>query len=127
MNSKALINESVRNSINQILVNISNTVDEKTKENCCDPEILTKYTKALEHSLCAAQRFDFITDKCGEIIDTDTEFKLQRTITNLTEAVFKICANDTNIDELLNLIRLMDLVALSWKRLYSFGEHNPYT
>lgn len=126
MNTKAQISDSIKSSINEILANISRKVDEKTKEDSCAPEVLMKYTKALESSLCAAQRFDFITGKCGEIIDTDTEFKLQRTVGNITEVVLKNCVNDLNADDLLNFIRLLDLTALSWKRLYSFGEHNPY-
>ena len=126
MNSKAQVSDSIKSSINQILANISSTVDVKTKENSCDPETLVKYTKALEYSLCAAQRFDFINGKCGEIIDADTEFKLQRTVGNITELVLKTCVKDLNVDDLLNFVRLLDLAVLSWKRLYSFGEHNPY-
>ena len=126
MNSKAQVSDSIKSSINQILANISSTVDEKTKENSCDPETLVKYTKALEYSLCAAQRFDFINGKCGEIIDADTEFKLQRTVGNITELVLKTCVKDLNVDDLLNFVRLLDLAVLSWKRLYSFWEHNPY-
>lgn len=126
MNAKAQISESVKSSINEIIKNISRKVEEKAKDDSCDPEILLKYTKALENSLCAAQRFDFVTGKNGEIIDADTENKLQRTVGNITELVSKICANDLNVDDLLSFIRLLDLAVLSWKRLYSFGETNPY-
>lgn len=126
MNTKAQINESVKSSINEIIKNISSKVDEKTKDDSCEPETLVLYTKALMNSLCAAQRFDFVTGKYGEIIDTDTEHMLQRTVRNITELVLKACVNNLNVDELLNFIRLLDLTMLAWKRLYSFGENNPY-
>lgn len=126
MNTKAQINESVKSSINEIIKKISSKVDEKTKDDSCEPETLVLYTKALMNSLCAAQRFDFVTGKYGEIIDTDTEHMLQRTVRNITELVLKACVNNLNVDELLNFIRLLDLTMLAWKRLYSFGENNPY-
>lgn len=126
MNTKAQISESVKSSINEIIKNISIKVDEKAKDDSCDPETLVKYTKALVNSICAAQRFDFVTGKCGEIIDVDTECMLQRTVSNVTELVLKTCVNGLDVDDLLSFIRLLDLTVLSWKRLYSFGEHNPY-
>ena len=126
MNTKAQIDESVKSSINEIIKNLSSKVDEKTKEDSCDPETLVLYTKALMNSLCAAQRFDFVTGKYGEIIDIDTERMLKRTVGNITELVLKTCVSNQNVDDLLNFIRLLDLTMLAWKRLYSFGEYNPY-
>ena len=124
MNTKAQIDESVKSSINEIIKNLSSKVDEKTKEDSCDPETLVLYTKALMNS--AAQRFDFVTGKYGEIIDIDTERMLKRTVGNITELVLKTCVNNQNVDDLLNFIRLLDLTMLAWKRLYSFGEYNHY-
>ena len=51
---------------------------------------------------------------------------LKRTVGNITELVLKTCVNNQNVDDLLNFIRLLDLTMLAWKRLYSFGEYNPY-
>ena len=105
MNTKAQIDESVKSSINEIIKNLSSKVDEKTKEDSCDPETLVLYTKALMNSLCAAQRFDFVTGKYGEIIDIDTERMLKRTVGNITELVLKTCVSNQNVDDLLNFIR----------------------
>lgn len=127
MNSKIVISDSLRSSINEILESLSRIVDEKIKDKPCDSEVLAKYVKVIEGGLAAAQRFDFVTGMCGDIINAETEFALSRTVQNLTEVIKKIFASDDlDADNLLNFIQLLDLTAIVWKRLYSFGEDNPY-
>lgn len=127
MNTKAVVSENLKSTINEILENLSRIIDKKMKEEPNDPESLIKYVKSIEVGIAAAQRFDFVTGKCGAIINEETERELDRTVRNLTELIKKTFANDDiNADDLLNFIKLLDLVALAWKRLYSFGENNPY-
>lgn len=56
MNTKAQIDESVKSSINEIIKNLSSKVDEKTKEDSCDPETLgIVHQSAYEQSLRSSE------------------------------------------------------------------------
>ncbi len=124
---KEQMNDKLRKTINEILVETSKVVDKKLKDPQTNPETLLTLTRALETGLATAQRFDFITGKCSAILFQETERKLTGTVTNITDIIMAVLVNDDiNADDLMRFIRLLDLTAIAWKRIYSFGKDNTY-
>ena len=125
--TKEQMNDNLRKTINEILVETSKVVDKKLKDPQTNSETLLTLTRALETGLVTAQRFDFITGKCGAILFQETERSLTRTVTNITDIIMAVLVNDDiNADDLMRFIRMLDLTSMAWKRIYSFGEDNPY-
>lgn len=126
--NKEKMNEQVRETINEVLNKISLSVDKKLEDKQLNPETLLTLTRALETGLCTAQRFDFISGKCGGILFDETEDKLCATVKNITDLIIRVLTNykDVNADELMQFITMLNITSIAWKRLYSFGEDNPY-
>ena len=125
--TKEQMNDNLRKTINEILVETSKVVDKKLKDPQTNSETLLTLTRALETGLATAQRFDFITGKGGAILFQETERSLTRTVTNITDIIMAVLVNDDiNADDLMRFIRMLDLTSMAWKRIYSFGEDNPY-
>lgn len=125
--NKEQINEQIRTAINEILNETSKFVCKNLKETHATPETLLTLTKALETGLCAAQRFDIISFNSADILFQDTELTLLTTVKTITDVIIKALTDeDINIDNLMQLIKLLNVTSIAWKRLYNFGEDNPY-